>query len=172
MSSCPPRTRASPASKARLSSTLTAGLGSASVPSDHVTSMRPLLPASASTTLHASSTGTMSPYPPAAPKARRKNLSLSALIFALCSSSSKQRLRISGSFSSAISSMPFDIAPTGLSRSWHSREQSRLARSSELLVMGNPFSVPSPLNARQVQVEAPPRHGVAFGRCRMAVRAT
>ena len=43
---------------------------------------------------------------------------LSALIRALCSSSSKQRARISGFFSSASSSSPLLSAPTGLSRSF------------------------------------------------------
>ena len=83
-----------------------------------------------------SSTGTRSPKPPAAPKARRKNFSLLVLIVALCSSNSMQFLRISSSVSVAKSSSPLDNAPTGESMSWHRREHNIAARSTlELLLL-------------------------------------
>ena len=52
---------------------------------------------------------------------------------ALSASRSRQRARISGSCSSASSSMPLLSAPTGDSRSWHRREQSRLANSWDFI---------------------------------------
>ena len=107
----------------------TAGLGSGSAPIIQLKSIArsPMIPWIADL---ASSAGTSSPNPPAEPKARRKNFSLFAEVRALCSSSSKQRSRIAGSFSSASSSRPLAKAPTGLSRSWHRREASMEAKST------------------------------------------
>src|SRR5690606_41051383 len=65
-----------------------------------------------------------------APKARRKYFSLSADVRALSASKSRHLSRISGSVSLSRSSSPLLIAPTGLSRSWHSLEQSSAARST------------------------------------------
>ena len=81
----------------------------------------------------ASRVSTSSEKPPAAPNASRKNLSLFAEARALSPSRSRQRARISGSCSSARSSMPLLSAPTGDRRSWQSREQSREANSCDFM---------------------------------------
>src|SRR3546814_17665406 len=49
-----------------------------------------------------------------------------------------QRARIAGSLSSASSSTPLYSEPTGLIRSWHSLEQSRLAKSTACI--SRPFN--------------------------------
>ena len=109
----PPRTRASPAIRTRLSSTLSAALlivGSSTIQPSW---MRPSPPNSPSIAPRASRVSTTSAKPPAAPKASRKNLSLLAEARALSASRSRQRARISGSCSSASNSMPLLSAPTG-----------------------------------------------------------
>ena len=136
ISSRPPRTSASPAISARLSRILISPFGIAGSDTIQPSWMRRSCPNSPSIADRASRVSTASPNPPAAPKASRKNLSLLADARALSASSSRQRARISGSCSSASSSMPLFNAPTGLNRSWHSREHSRLAKSTVLLDMG------------------------------------
>ena len=92
----PPRTSASPAIRTRLSSTFSAALlivGSSTIQPSW---MRPSPPNRPSIAARASRVSTSSAKPPAAPKARRKNLSLLAEARALSPSRSRQRARISG----------------------------------------------------------------------------
>ena len=125
----PPRTNASLANRTRFSNIFTARFGIICAGTAHSTTVRPLDVTIGSITNFASFGSTSAPNPPAAPKARRKNFNLSAAAFALSASKSMHRRRISGSCSSANSSRPLFIAPTGLNRSWHRREQRRLAKS-------------------------------------------
>ena len=113
----PPRTSASFANSTRFSKILTALFGIICAGTAHSNTVRPLEVISGSITIRASLGSTSEPKPPAAPKARRKNFSLSAAALALSASKSMHRCRISGSCSSASNSRPLFMAPTGLKRS-------------------------------------------------------
>ena len=141
-SSVPPRTSASLAISVRLSITLSAVLGNVFASTHQLKVVRLLSISRPSIAALASRLSTCSPKPPAPPKASRKNLSLLADARALSLSSWNTRARISSSVSSVSSSSPLLSAPTGESRSWHSREQSRLAKSTGLTDMNFPWIDP------------------------------
>src|SRR3546814_12320599 len=79
------------------------------------------------------------------------------LFLSLSPSSSRQRARISGSCSSARSSRPLLSALTGLNRSWQRREQSRLANSTGLIVIGEIASEPRGFRRGLVAEHGPTR---------------
>ena len=70
------------------------------------------------------------PAEPAAPKAIRQNCSLAEAVLALFLIRSSAKVLVSSSLSSSSTSRPLTIAPTGLIRSWQTREHSSAARSS------------------------------------------
>jgi len=73
------------------------------------------------------------PAEPAAPNASRQNCSLAEAWCALFLISSSAKVLVSSFLSSSITSMPLTIAPTGLIKSWHTREHTNAARSRALI---------------------------------------
>src|SRR5882757_3602313 len=67
---------------------------------------------------------------PAAPKARRQNCNRAEAVLALLRIKSSANSRSSGLGLSSRTSSPLTIAPTGLIRSWQTREHNSAARSS------------------------------------------
>src|ERR1700733_781944 len=73
------------------------------------------------------------PAEPAAPNASRQNCSLAEAWCALFLISSSAKVLVSSFLSSSMTSMPLTIAPTGLIKSWHTREHTNAARSRALI---------------------------------------
>ncbi len=124
----PPRGIAWPASSTRLRMSLTLFLGSSARVAFHsslVFSSAKRLRA----TLSASPVSIEAPAEPAAPKARRQNCRRAEATPVDFLIRSIAKPRMSGSFSDSSTSRPLAMAPTGEITSWHTREQSRAARS-------------------------------------------
>src|SRR5579871_4201995 len=81
--------------------------------------------------LSASPRSICAPAEPAAPKARRQNCRRAEAVLALLRISSRAKSRSSGFGSSSSTSSPLTMAPTGLIRSWQTREHNSAASSRE-----------------------------------------
>src|SRR5262245_1055346 len=92
-------------------------------------------------TFSASPVSIWAPAEPAAPKASRQNCSLAEAVRALFLIRSMAKVLVSSSFASSITSSPLAIAPTGLIRSWQTREHRSAARSRDSSTIGPDMKV-------------------------------
>ena len=111
------------------------------------------------------------PADPAAPKARRQNCRRAEATPVDFLMRSIAKPRMSGSFSDSSTSRPLAMAPTGEMTSWHTREQSRAARSRgsrvKAVIVAIPccappcFPLPSGADAASIALGASPRADLA-----------